>query len=104
MPRTPTFNQDPPPGHVWADEASRLTGRSIEQLYKDRQKQKRTGNSNGPRSVDLGRKAAWRIADIEAWLNGSTPDPDPQMLHDSRPAEPRRARRGKPVGRLQPAA
>lgn len=92
MPRTPTFNQPPPPGHVWADEASRLSGRSIEQLYKDRQKQKRTGSSNGPRSVDIGRKAAWRITDIEAWLSGQRgPAPTSQQLHDSRVPEPARA-------------
>lgn len=90
MPRTPTFNQDPPPGHVWADGASRLTGRSIEQLYKDRQEQKRSGHSHGPKSVTIGaRKAAWRIDAIEAWLSSqSGPAPDEQELHDSRPAEP----------------
>lgn len=92
MPRTPTFNQPPPPGHVWADEASRLSGRAVETLYKDRQKQKRTGHSDGPRSVDVGRKAAWRLTDIQAWLTGqSGPAPDDQMLRDSRPAEPARA-------------
>lgn len=89
MPRTPTFNQPPPPGHVWADEASRLAGRAIETLYKDRQKQKRTGRSDGPKSVDVGRKAAWRIADIEAWLNQQAdPGIDPARAHDSRPPEP----------------
>jgi predicted DNA-binding transcriptional regulator AlpA len=89
VPRTPTFNQPPPPGHVWADGASRLTGRSIETLYKDRQKQKRTGRSDGPRSVDIGRKAAWRITDIDAWLSGQDgPSPDIEALHNSRPPEP----------------
>ena len=90
MPRTPTFTQPPPPGHVWADEASRLSGRSIEQLYKDRQKQKRTGRSNGPRCVSLGRKAAWRTADIETWLAGQAPGPSAEQLHNSRPSEPAR--------------
>ncbi|MEU6552041.1 hypothetical protein ABZ915_17420 [Streptomyces sp. NPDC046915] len=93
MPRTPTFNQPPPPGHVWADEASRLTGRSIEQLYKDRQEQKRSGHSHGPRSVTIGaRKAAWRIADIENWLLSQTgPAPDDEVIYDSRSPEPARA-------------
>lgn len=91
MPRTPTFNQPPPPGHVWADGASRLTGRAVETLYKDRQKQKRTGHSDGPRSVDVGRKAAWRIADIEAWLAGPAPGPDSKQIHNSRPPEPARS-------------
>lgn len=90
MPRTPTFNQSPPPGHVWADKASELAGRSIEQLYKDRQKQKRTGSSNGPWSVSVGRKAAWRIDDIKAWLDGQAPGPDAEQIHNSRPAEPAR--------------
>jgi predicted DNA-binding transcriptional regulator AlpA len=93
VPRTPTFNQPPPPGHVWADEASRLTGRSVEQLYKDRQEQKRTGRSHGPQSVTIGaRKAAWRIADIENWLAGQTgPSPDADALRNSRAPEPARA-------------
>jgi hypothetical protein len=92
VPRTPTFNQEPPPGHVWADGASRRTGRSIEQLYKDRQEQKRTGRSHGPWSVTIGaRKAAWRLADIEHWLKGQTgPAPDADALHNSRPPEPAR--------------
>lgn len=91
MPRTPTFNQPPPPGYVWADKASELAGRSIEQLYKDRQRQKRTGSSNGPRCSSVGRKAAWRIADITAWLDGQAPGPDAEQLHNSRPPEPARA-------------
>ncbi|MPY47062.1 helix-turn-helix transcriptional regulator [Streptomyces acidicola] len=92
MPRsTPQHKQPAPPGHVWIDEAARLSGRSIETLYKDRQKQKRTGQCDGPRSVTLSRKAAWRIADIAAWLAEGDQDVDPQLLHDSRPAEPRLA-------------
>ncbi|HET8944451.1 MAG TPA: hypothetical protein VFO59_06680 [Dehalococcoidia bacterium] len=92
MPRTPTFTQPPPPGHVWADEASRLAGRSIEQLYKDRQAQKRTGRSNGPRSVSIGRKAAWRTSDIQNWLDEQAgPEPDAEALYNSRPPEPARA-------------
>jgi hypothetical protein len=87
VPRTPQYSQPAPPGHVWADEASRLAGRSIEQLYKDRQKQKRTGSSNGPWCVSVGRKAAWRIADIEAWLAGQAPGPDADQDYNSRPAE-----------------
>ncbi|MGP4043979.1 helix-turn-helix domain-containing protein [Streptomyces sp. 2A115] len=43
-----------------AIEASRLSGRTIETLYKDRQKQKRSGRSDGPWSSNVGRKAAWR--------------------------------------------
>lgn len=87
----PQHKQSAPPGHVWIDEASRLTGRSIETLYKDRQKQKRNVPCDGPRSVTRGRKAAWRIADIEAWLAEDDQGVDPELLHNSRPAEPRLA-------------
>jgi predicted DNA-binding transcriptional regulator AlpA len=91
---TPQHKTPAPPGYVWIDEASRLSGRTIETLYKDRSIQRRTGHCPGPRSVDLGRKAAWRIADIEAWLDGSPElGPTAQALHNGRPAEP-----------LQPAA
>lgn len=98
MPRTPQYSQPAPPGHVWADGASRLSGRSVETLYKDRQKQKRDGRSDGPKSVDIGRKAAWRIADIEAWLEEqANPEPDLERQHDSRPPEHRLAPRRKPA-------
>lgn len=91
MPRTPQYDQSPPPGHVWADEASRLAGRAIETLYKDRQKQKRNAPCDGPKSVSVGRKAAWRIADIEAWLERqASADADPEREYNSRPPEPAR--------------
>ncbi|MGW5197302.1 hypothetical protein [Streptomyces spiralis] len=93
MPRsTPEFKQPAPPGYVYIDEASRLSGRTIETLYKDRSQQRRTGHCNGPRSVTRSRKAMWRIADIEAWL-ASAPyvEPDADQLYNSRAAEPARA-------------
>lgn len=92
MPRNPRPHKAPaPPGFAWIDEASRLSGRTIDTLYKDRSIQRRTGHCSGPRSVTLGNKAAWRIADIEAWLNKPTElGPDEQMLRNSRPAEPAR--------------
>lgn len=102
--KTPQYSQPAPPGYVWVDEASRLSGRSIETLYKDRQKQKRTGQSDGPKSVSVGRKAAWRIADIEEWLQSRVVDLNPEIAHNSRPSEPRRARRSTSAGRLQHAA
>jgi predicted DNA-binding transcriptional regulator AlpA len=89
VPRTPQHKQNPPPGYVWIDGAARLSGRTIETLYKDRSQQRRGVPCNGPRSVDIGRKAAWRIADIEAWL-AAAPDVEPnaQHIYNSRPAEP----------------
>ncbi|MFI5992403.1 hypothetical protein ACIBAC_11200 [Streptomyces sp. NPDC051362] len=92
MPRTPPqFTQAAPPGHVYIDEASRLSGRSIETLYKDRKIQRRTGECNGPLSKTINRKAVWSIAEINAWLEAQIgPSPDEQMLRNSRPAEPAR--------------
>lgn len=93
MPRNPPqFTQAAPPGHVYIDEASRLSGRTIETLYKDRKIQRRTGSCNGPRSKTINRKAVWSVAEIDAWLDAQIgPGPDEQMLHSSRPSEPARA-------------
>ncbi|MFF4791922.1 hypothetical protein ACFY2M_19635 [Streptomyces sp. NPDC001276] len=93
MPRSiPQYKQPAPPGYVYITEAARLSGRTIEMLYKDRSVQRRTGKSNGPPSVTINRKAMWRIADIEAWL-GAAPyvKPGADALHNSRPPEPARA-------------
>ena len=93
MPRpTPQFKQSAPPGYVYITEASRLSGRTIDTLYKDRSIQRRTGQCPGPPSETRNRKAVWRIAAIEAWhaAQGQL-GPDAQMLHDSRPPEPARA-------------
>ncbi|MGW5582815.1 helix-turn-helix transcriptional regulator [Streptomyces sp. NPDC003857] len=88
MPRNPQYSQPAPPGYVWADEASRLTGLSIETLYKYRQR------GIGPRSGKVGRNVAWPVDGINAWLEAQMNEaPTAQQLHDSRPAEPRLAAR-----------
>ena len=89
MPRpTPQFKQSAPPGYVYINEASRLSGRSIETLYKDRAIQRRTGQCPGPPSETRNRKAVWRIAAIEAWHDAQGElGPDAQQLHDSRAPE-----------------
>lgn len=90
--RTPQFKQPAPPGYAYIDEASRLSGRTIETLYKDRKIQRATGQCNGPRSITRNGKAMWRIAVIEAWLaDAPEPGPTPTELDDSRPPEPARA-------------
>lgn len=93
MPRsTPQFKQPAPPGFVYINEAARLSGRSIETLYKDRSIQRRTGRCPGPPSETRNRKAVWRIAAIEAWHDSQGElGPDAQALHDSRPPESARA-------------
>lgn len=92
MPRTPQYNQPAPPGYVWADEASRLTGRAVETLYKDRQK--KPEDNPGPESVTFSRKAAWSLEAIKAWLEqGSNPKPDTERQAENRPPEPRRPRK-----------
>jgi len=89
---TPQFKQSAPPGYVYIDEASRLSGRTIETLYKDRSIQRRTGKCPGPPSRTLNRKAVWRIADIDAWRDQSPAlGPDDQQILDSRAPEPARA-------------
>ncbi|QQM45102.1 hypothetical protein [Streptomyces liliifuscus] len=93
MPRkAPHFKQSAPPGFVYINEASRLSGRSIETLYKDRSIQRRTGQCPGPPSETRNRKAVWLIAEIQAWHDAQGGlGPDPEQLHNSRPAEPARA-------------
>ncbi|WPO70262.1 hypothetical protein [Streptomyces sp. KN37] len=92
MPRTPQYSQPAPPGYVYADEASRLTGRAIETLYKDRQK---TPEENqGPKSETLNRKAVWRLTDIAEWLEEQTaPQRNPERVAENRPPEPLRPRK-----------
>lgn len=88
----PKHKQPAPPGFCWINEASMRSGRSIETLYKDRAIQRRTGTCPGPKSVTLSRKAAWRTADIDAWLDGAEDiGPDADQIHNSRPVEPARA-------------
>lgn len=91
MPRpNPQHKTPAPPGFVYVVEASRLSGRTIETLYKDRSIQRRTGHSFGPPSKTLNGKAVWRIADIEAWRDAAPyVEPDAEQVNDSRPPEPR---------------
>lgn len=103
MPRTPQYSQPAPPGYVYADEASRLTGRAIETLYKDRQKAPE--DNQGPKSETLNRKAVWKLTAIAEWLDkGSNPQPDPEREAENRPPEPRRTRRAGRTRNSNPAA
>lgn len=51
-----------PEGSVWSDEAARRLGIALSTLYKWRQ------NSYGPAPYPVGRKLAYELAVIEAWL------------------------------------
>lgn len=92
MSRTPQYTQPAPPGYVYADEASRLTGRAIETLYKDRQKA--PGDNQGPKSETLNRKAVWSLKAIAEWLDEQmNPQPNAERQAENRPPEPRMPRK-----------
>lgn len=101
---TPSQNPaSPPPGHVWSDEASRLTGLSVKTLWNYRHLGK------GPKSFPIGRKLAYPLDEINAWVAAQrNPAPDVTAEHDSRPPEPRKLRRSSKrahdLRELDPAA
>ncbi|MEU1433965.1 helix-turn-helix domain-containing protein [Streptomyces sp. NPDC005786] len=86
----PRLSQNPPPppaGCVWSKEASRRTGLSVKTLYNYRHLDK------GPKPFPVGRKLAYPLDLIEAWLSEQrNPAPDADAAHSSRPSEPRRLR------------
>ncbi|MDQ0792061.1 AlpA family transcriptional regulator [Streptomyces sp. B1I3] len=93
----PRLSQNPtpaPPGHVWSQEASRLTGLSVKTLWNYRHLDK------GPASFLIGRKLAFPLEGpdgINAWLKEQRhPAPDADKAHSSRPPEPRRLRASQP--------
>lgn len=97
MPR-PSQNPTPaPPGHVWIEEASRLTGLSVKTLYNRRYKDEAPSTGAFP----IGRKLAFPLdgpAGITAWFEAQrNPAPDTQAEHSSRPPEPRRLRPKRPT-------
>jgi hypothetical protein len=52
----------------------------------------------GPKPVVRGRKLAYPIDQIDAWLEAQdSTEPDSEREHDSRPPEPRRSSRKKPA-------
>lgn len=84
MPRIAKNPAPPPPGYVWAPEAARRLGITVSTLYKWRQL------SNGPQAIPIGRKLAYRVADIDRHLDSlyrAATAPNPE----SRAPELRRA-------------
>lgn len=91
MPRSSQNPASPPPGHVWSDEASRLTGLSVKTLWNYRHLDK------GPKPFPIGRKLAYPLDEINAWLEAQrNPAPDADKAHSSRPPEPRRLPASRP--------
>ena len=94
MPRSSQNPTPAPPGHIWIEEASRLTGLSKKTLYNLRYK------GEGPACYPIGRKLAFPLDganNIHAWFEALTnPAPDTDTAHDSRPPEPRRLRASRP--------
>jgi hypothetical protein len=54
----------PPDGSLWSKEAARYIGVALTTLYKWRQ------NGCGPEPHTVGRKLAYEIAVLDAWLQG----------------------------------
>ncbi|WP_411078467.1 helix-turn-helix transcriptional regulator [Streptomyces sp. cmx-10-25] len=90
MPRlakTPTL---PPAGYLWTPEAARRMGVSVKTLWNYRHLGK------GPQPKVRGRKLAYAIDEIDAWLKAQD-DAEvaakQQAARESRPPEPRTTRR-----------
>ncbi|MEV0220804.1 helix-turn-helix domain-containing protein [Streptomyces sp. NPDC050704] len=90
MPRPAKTPTQPPPGHVWTPEAAHRMGVTVKTLWNYRHLGK------GPKPVVRGRKLAYPIDQIDAWLEAQD-SPDPQAEHDSRPPEARSSPRKKPT-------
>ena len=90
MPRPAKTPTPPPPGHVWTPEAAHRMGVTVKTLWNYRSRGK------GPKPVVRGRKLAYPIEQIEAYLEElDNPEPDTDAEYDSRPPESRLARRTK---------
>ncbi|MFI9618060.1 helix-turn-helix transcriptional regulator [[Kitasatospora] papulosa] len=91
MPRSSHTPTPAPPGCVWSAEASRLTGLSVKTLWNYRHLDK------GPKPFPIGRKLAYPLDEINAWLDAQrNPAPDADEVSSSRPPEPRRIRASRP--------
>lgn len=88
MPRLAKVPTPPPAGYLWTPEAARRIGLSIKTLWNYRHLGK------GPKARPVGRKLAWSIEELDAWLRAEMNDePNEERAHESRPPEPRLAAR-----------
>lgn len=80
----------PPEGCKWIEEAAAHLGLELTTLRKWRL------HGKGPISFKVGRYVAYKVADLDAYLDGqyqAAIAPDTSRLHESRPAEPRTGHR-----------
>lgn len=82
MPRPPKVPTPPPAGCLWTPEAALRIGLTVSTLHNYRHLGK------GPESFPVGRKLAYPIDGLDAWLEAQRRSaPDPEREHDSRPPE-----------------
>lgn len=105
MPRPAKDPTPPPAGYLWTPEAALRIGLSRKTLWNYRHLDR------GPKAKPIGRKLAWPIEELDAWLKAEMDgDHNPDREHESRPPEPRltmrkKTRRNPPADEgLQPAA
>jgi hypothetical protein len=80
----------PPKGCLWIEDAAAHLGLELTTLRKWRLLGK------GPVGFKVGRYVAYKIADLDAYLDGqyqAAVAPDPVRVHESRPPEPRMSRK-----------
>jgi predicted DNA-binding transcriptional regulator AlpA len=92
VPRLAKVPTPPPAGYLWTPEAARRIGLSVKTLWNYRHLGK------GPKAEPIGRKLAYSIAELDAWLKAEMQgEPDETRAHESRLPEPRASRRKAPV-------
>jgi hypothetical protein len=84
--------QQAPAGCLWIEDAAPYIGVQLTTLRKWRL----LGKQPGPQGFTIGRFVAFRIADLDAYLEGryqAAMTPDPEREEEARPAEPRVSRK-----------
>jgi hypothetical protein len=87
---------NPPNGCLWIEDAAAYLGLELSTLRKWRLNGK--DKAEGMYGFKVGRFVAYKIADLDAYLDGqyqAALAPDPEQEHDSRPPEPRLTHRKK---------
>lgn len=101
MPTQKRTKQKAPAGHLWIEDAAAYIGVAYHTLRKWRVRGK------GPTGFPIGRYVAYRIADLDAYLEAqyrAATEPDPEREAESRPPEPRLGRRERATKSADAAA